>query len=128
MTVQVGLCQTWSETPKTGFLTMRLICKLTYLRHQPCAFAFANTGKPHYMYNVPHYNVVSNTTTPCHGSQNDYFVICLLSVTSLENSFIYNTVCFYYSMDPKDSIIMMLTCNNIRCVQVITNFIHHNNR
>ena len=23
--VQVGLCQTWSETPKTGFLTSRLI-------------------------------------------------------------------------------------------------------
>ena len=23
--VQPGLCQTWSETPKTGFLTMRLI-------------------------------------------------------------------------------------------------------
>ena len=22
--VQAGLCQTWSETPKTGFLTMRL--------------------------------------------------------------------------------------------------------
>ena len=25
MTVQVGLCQTWSETPKTGFLASRLI-------------------------------------------------------------------------------------------------------
>ena len=24
--VQPGLCQTWSETPKTGFLTTRLIC------------------------------------------------------------------------------------------------------
>ena len=24
MTVQVGLCQTWSETPKTGFLGSRL--------------------------------------------------------------------------------------------------------
>ena len=24
MTVQVGLCRTWSETPKTGFLTSRL--------------------------------------------------------------------------------------------------------
>ena len=23
--VQVGLCRTWSETPKTGFLTSRLI-------------------------------------------------------------------------------------------------------
>ena len=23
--VQSGLCRTWSETPKTGFLTMRLI-------------------------------------------------------------------------------------------------------
>ena len=23
--VQPGLCRTWSETPKTGFLTMRLI-------------------------------------------------------------------------------------------------------
>ena len=25
VTVQPGLCMTWSETPKTGFLTMRLI-------------------------------------------------------------------------------------------------------
>ena len=25
VTVQTGLCQTWSETPKTGFLTTRLI-------------------------------------------------------------------------------------------------------
>ena len=27
MTVQPGLCGTWSETPKTGFLTMKLILK-----------------------------------------------------------------------------------------------------
>ena len=26
MAVQPGLCRTWSETPKTGFLTMRLTC------------------------------------------------------------------------------------------------------
>ena len=26
VTVQPGLCGTWSETPKTGFLTTRLIC------------------------------------------------------------------------------------------------------
>ena len=26
MVVQPGLCQTWSETPKTGFLTTRLKC------------------------------------------------------------------------------------------------------
>ena len=25
--VQPGLCGTWSETPKTGFITTRLICK-----------------------------------------------------------------------------------------------------
>ena len=25
--VQPGLCGTWSETPKTGFLTTRLICQ-----------------------------------------------------------------------------------------------------
>ena len=25
VTAQLGLCQTWSETPKTGFLTRRLI-------------------------------------------------------------------------------------------------------
>ena len=25
MTVQPGLCRTWSETPKTGFLALRLI-------------------------------------------------------------------------------------------------------
>ena len=28
MTVQPGLCMTWSETPKTGFLTTRLILPL----------------------------------------------------------------------------------------------------
>ena len=28
MAVQVGLCQTWSETPKTGFLASRLILSL----------------------------------------------------------------------------------------------------
>ena len=28
VTVQPGLCGTWSETPKTGFLTTRLICSL----------------------------------------------------------------------------------------------------
>ena len=28
MTVQPDLCPTWSETPKTGFLTTRLICAL----------------------------------------------------------------------------------------------------
>ena len=27
--VQVGLCLTWSQTPKTGFLVTRLICLLT---------------------------------------------------------------------------------------------------
>ena len=26
MIAQPGVCQTWSETPKTGFLTTRLIC------------------------------------------------------------------------------------------------------
>ena len=29
--VQPGLCRAWSETPKTGFLTTRLICILTEL-------------------------------------------------------------------------------------------------
>ena len=27
MTVQAGLCLSWSELPKTGFLASRLICK-----------------------------------------------------------------------------------------------------
>ena len=30
---QPGLCQTWSETPKTGFLTTRLICKVQTWGH-----------------------------------------------------------------------------------------------
>ena len=49
LTVQVGLCQTWSETPKTGFLASRLICfytegkftRLTYStksRSSTCSF------------------------------------------------------------------------------------------
>ena len=35
VTVQPGLCGTWSETPKTGFLTTRLICTcmITCLLH-----------------------------------------------------------------------------------------------
>ena len=32
MTAQVGLCQTWSEAPKTGFLASRLICVKIALR------------------------------------------------------------------------------------------------
>ena len=30
MTVKVGLCRTWSETPKTGFLASRLNCGKTF--------------------------------------------------------------------------------------------------
>ena len=33
------------------------------------------TLQPHY--NAPHYNAVFNITRPCHGSQVDYFAICL---------------------------------------------------
>ena len=29
--VQPGLCRTWSETPKTGFLTTRLICSFLFM-------------------------------------------------------------------------------------------------
>ena len=32
MAVQPGLCRTWSETPKTGFLTTRLIFESSRLR------------------------------------------------------------------------------------------------
>ena len=38
--VQPGLCQTWSETPKTGFLTARLIfhqnCHMYIQKHRGC--------------------------------------------------------------------------------------------
>ena len=34
-----------------------------------------NTLRPHY--NAPHYNAVFNITRPCHGSQVEYFAICL---------------------------------------------------
>ena len=37
MTVQVGLCRTWSETPKTGFLASRLNCIYIYT----CSFLIA---------------------------------------------------------------------------------------
>ena len=33
------------------------------------------TLRPHY--NAPHYNAVFNITRPCHGSQVEYFAICL---------------------------------------------------
>ena len=29
-------------------------------------------------YNAPHYSAVFSITQSCHGSQNDYFAICLL--------------------------------------------------
>ena len=35
MVVQPGLCQTWSETPKTGFLITRLILPQTVQSHPP---------------------------------------------------------------------------------------------
>ena len=34
MTVQAGLCKTWSETPKTGFLVSRLKCFYTLMTNQ----------------------------------------------------------------------------------------------
>ena len=34
MSVQPGLCRTWSETPKTGFLTTRLIYKASMLNQK----------------------------------------------------------------------------------------------
>ena len=39
------------------------------------------TLQPHY--NIPHYNAIFNIIRPCHGSQIDYFTICLKQVTSL---------------------------------------------
>ena len=35
VSAQLGLCQTWSETPKTGFLTTRLICQNEYFLRFP---------------------------------------------------------------------------------------------
>ena len=35
---QPGLCLTWSETPKTGFLTTRLICCGYPLKSQPMIY------------------------------------------------------------------------------------------
>ena len=35
--VQPSLCGTWSKTPKTGFLTMNLICKFTFMRKVFCS-------------------------------------------------------------------------------------------
>ena len=35
---QPGLCGTWSETPKTGFLRTRLICDFLILVHEPDNF------------------------------------------------------------------------------------------
>ena len=36
---------------------------------------YDNTLQPHY--SMPHYKAVFNITRPCHGSQMDYFAICL---------------------------------------------------
>ena len=42
-----------------------------------CAYKIlsTNTLQPHY--NTPHYNAVFIITRPCHGSEIDYFTICL---------------------------------------------------
>ena len=40
MAVQPGLCRTWSETPKTGFLTTRLV----YFRISVSGSTFCNGG------------------------------------------------------------------------------------
>ena len=34
--VQLGLCQTWSETPKTGFLASRLNFQIDLFHGKPC--------------------------------------------------------------------------------------------
>ena len=34
--VQPGLCRTWSETPKTGFLITRLVSYYLYSKQQRC--------------------------------------------------------------------------------------------
>ena len=59
------------------------------------------TVQPHY--NVPHYSAVFNITRSCHGSRNDCFV-SLLHGSLITRSFF---------MDPKDSVIMRLTCTYI---------------
>ena len=42
VTVQPGLCGTWSETPKTGFLTTRLISGFVYCHlHVTCIVSLA---------------------------------------------------------------------------------------
>ena len=43
MAVQPGLCRTWSETPKTGFLTTRLISSLKLSIH---VLVMTNGGYP----------------------------------------------------------------------------------
>ena len=48
VTVQPGLCGTWAETSKTGFLTTRLIC---------CSFKAINEQR-HEKTNVPVSNLV----------------------------------------------------------------------
>ena len=37
--VQPGLCRTWSETPKTGFLTTRLICTSKFVKFRTTTLA-----------------------------------------------------------------------------------------
>ena len=81
----------------------------TYRGHHPesmdMKFVKISTLQPHY--NAPHYNTVFNIMWPYHGSQIDYFTICLEKVTSLlHGSLITRSV----SMAPKDSVIMRLTC------------------
>ena len=51
--VQPGLCRTWSETPKTGFLRTRLICKKACSIMKQLKVYFCNHGNidsSEYMY------------------------------------------------------------------------------
>ena len=63
-----------------------------------------NTVQPHY--NAHHYAVFI-ITRPCRGSQIDYFAMCLKKVTSLFHG---SLITRSTSKDPKDCVILRLTC------------------
>ena len=58
-------------TPTWRLKLMRLHAGLKLVDLKICC-----TVQPHY--NAPHYSAVFNITRPCHGSQINYFAICLL--------------------------------------------------
>ena len=61
----------------TEFTTRNIAIRLGQQLADKVQHGCNNYATLHPHYNAPHYDAVFNITRPCHGSQVDYFAICL---------------------------------------------------